>query len=99
MVAALEVRASDAILGVVPHAAFAPASVDEAAEVMAMAARERLRLGFIGGGTALGLGAPPTGLDAVIRTERLARILEHAPADMVVIAEAGCTLASLQAAV
>jgi glycolate oxidase FAD binding subunit len=94
----LEVRDGDAILGVRPRAAYAPATLEEAAEVMAMAARERLRLGFVGGGTQLGLGAAPTGLDAVVRTEKLARILEHAPADQVVIAEAGVTLAALQAA-
>src|SRR5690242_1060580 len=92
----IEARDGDAILGVRPRAAYAPATLEEAAEVMAMAARERLRLGFIGGGTALGLGAAPTGLDAVVRTEKLARILEHAPADQVVIVEAGVTLAALQ---
>jgi len=94
----LEVTERDAILGVRPSAVYAPATLDDCAEVMAQAARDRLRLGFIGGGTALGLGAPPTGLDAVIRTERLARIVEHAPADMVVLVEAGVTVAALQAA-
>ncbi|HEU4727253.1 MAG TPA: FAD-binding oxidoreductase [Kofleriaceae bacterium] len=96
--ATTEVRGGDVILGVRPRAAYAPSTVAEAAEVMAMAAGERLRLGFIGGGTALELGAAPSALDAVVRTERLARIVEHVPADMVVIAEAGCTLAALQAA-
>ena len=94
----VDVRDSDAILGVVPRAAYAPATIDECAEVMAMTARDRLRLGFIGGGTARDLGAAPTALDAVLRTERLARIVEHGPADMVVVVEAGCTLAALQAA-
>ncbi len=94
---ALEVTERDAILGVRPTAVYAPATLDECAEVMTRAARDRLRLGFIGGGTAIGLGAPPTGLDAVIRTERLSRIVEHAPADMVVLVEAGVTLAALQA--
>jgi glycolate oxidase FAD binding subunit len=88
----------DAIAGVRPRAAYAPATLEECAEVMAEAARDRLRLGFIGGGTALGLGAPPRGLDAVVRTARLGRIIEHAPADQVVVVEAGVTLAALQAA-
>jgi glycolate oxidase FAD binding subunit len=92
-------RDGDEILGTRPRAAYAPATLDEAAEVMAMAARERLRIGFIGGGTALGLGSAPAALDAVVRTEKLAHIVEHAPADQVVIAEAGVTLAALQAAV
>lgn len=93
-----EVRESDAIAGVRPRAAYAPATLDECAEVMARGSRDRLRLGFVGGGTALGLGAAPTGLDAVVRTENMARIVEHAPADMVAVVEAGVTIAGLQAA-
>jgi glycolate oxidase FAD binding subunit len=95
----VDVRDEDAILGVRPRAAYAPGTVEECAEVMTIAAHERLRLGFLGGGTQLGLGAPPTALDAVVRTENLARIVEHAPADMVVVVEAGVTLAALQVAV
>jgi glycolate oxidase FAD binding subunit len=95
----VEVRDGDVIAGVRPAAAYAPATFAECTEVMAMAARDELALGFVGGGTALGIGAPPTRLDAVVRTERLARIVEHAPADMVVVAEAGVTLAALQAQV
>jgi glycolate oxidase FAD binding subunit len=94
----VDVQDGDAIAGIRPSAAYAPATLDECAEVMALAARDRLRIGFVGGGTQLALGAPPTGLDAVIRTERLARIVEHAPADQVVIVEAGATLGALQAA-
>lgn len=96
--AAVEVRDADAIAGVRPRVAYAPASVEECAEVMAMTARERMRIGFLGGGTELALGAPPQALDAVVRTERMARIVEHVPADMVVVVEAGATLAALQTA-
>jgi glycolate oxidase FAD binding subunit len=96
--AAVEVQGGDTIAGVRPRTAFAPGTIEDCAEIMAFAARERLRLGFVGGGTALDLGAAPAGLDAVVRTARLARIVEHAPADQVVIVEAGVTLASLQAA-
>src|ERR1051325_4856229 len=94
----VEVRDSDAIAGVRPRAAYAPATLDECAEVMAMASRERLRLGFVGGGTAPAMGAAPAGLDAGGRTQRLTRIVEHAPADMVAVVEAGVTLATLQTA-
>jgi glycolate oxidase FAD binding subunit len=55
------------------------------------------RIAFVGGGTELDLGAPPV-VDAIVRTERLARIPDYAPADMVITAEAGVTLAQLQAA-
>lgn len=92
------VREGDEILGMQPSAAYAPGSLEECAEVMAMAARDQLHLGFIGGGTALDLGAAPRGLDAVVRTEQLARIVEYAPADMVIVVEAGVTLAAIQAA-
>jgi glycolate oxidase FAD binding subunit len=95
----VDVRDGDSIVGVRPRLAFAPGSIDECAEVMALAAREQLRLGFIGGGTALELGAAPAGLDAVVRTERLAKIIEYAAADMVIVAEAGVTLVALQAEV
>jgi glycolate oxidase FAD binding subunit len=94
----VEVRDGDAILGVRPRAAYAPSTVEECAEVMASTARDKLRIGFVGGGTALELGAPPRALDTVVRTERLAQIVEHVPADMVVVVEAGVTLAALQAA-
>jgi glycolate oxidase FAD binding subunit len=88
---------ADAVAGRVPRLVFSPGSTAEAAEVLLRAAREHLTLAPVGGGTALGLGAPPASLDAVVRTERLSRILEYAPADMVVVAEAGVTLAALQA--
>ncbi|HEX3758211.1 MAG TPA: FAD-binding oxidoreductase [Kofleriaceae bacterium] len=95
--ASIEVTERDAIAGVRPRAVVAPASLDECAAWMAEAARDKLRLGFVGGGTALELGAPPAGLDAVVRTERMARIIEHAPADQVVLVEAGVALGALQA--
>jgi glycolate dehydrogenase FAD-binding subunit len=75
---------------------FTPASVDEAAEAMARAARDRLRLAFVGGGTEPGPGRPRP-VDATLRTGGMARVLEYAPADMVLTAEAGVTLAQLQA--
>ncbi len=89
--------AGDAILGVAPRIAYLPAGTDECVEVMGLAARERMRVAFVGGGTQLGLGRPPEALDAVVRTERMGRILEYAPSDMVLAAEAGATFAHVQA--
>ncbi len=54
------------------------------------------RVLFLGGGTELSLGAPPSGVDVVLGTERLDRIVEYAPLDQIVIVEAGVRLASLQ---
>jgi glycolate oxidase FAD binding subunit len=87
--------AADAVQGVVPRLVLEPATVEEAAEAMARAAAEKLVLVFVGGGTDLGLGARPSRLDAVLRTGALSRLVDHAPADQVVTAEAGMTLSSL----
>jgi glycolate oxidase FAD binding subunit len=89
--------AEDALGGVVPGLAYEPADVREAAEVVGASAREGLRLGFVGGGTERDLGAAPEALEAVIRTGALTRIVEYAPADQIVVAEAGLTLDGLQA--
>jgi len=89
--------AGDALLGVAPRLVFEPASADEAAEALRACARDRLRVAFLGGGTDIGLGNPPAALDAVIRTGRMARVVEHAPADQIAVVEAGMPLAALQA--
>jgi glycolate dehydrogenase FAD-binding subunit len=88
----------DAVLGVRPETVFEPATVEEAVEVVAASAREGKALAFVGGGTDLELGAPPKRLDAVVKTGRLARVVEHAPSDQIVIVEAGLTLGELQKA-
>lgn len=87
---------SDAILGVLPGAVYEPSTAEEAAEVVRESALAGQSLAFIGGGTDLERGFPPERLDAVVRTGRLGRVLEHAPSDQIVIVEAGVTLASLQ---
>jgi glycolate oxidase FAD binding subunit len=89
---------ADAILGAVPREVVSPSSVAEAAEAVAEAARGKAALAFAGGGTALSLGAPPRRLDVLLRTEKLDRLVEHAPSDQVVTAEAGMTLGALQRA-
>ncbi len=88
----------DAVLGVRPETVFEPATVEEAVEAVAGSARDGKALAFVGGGTDLELGAAPKRLDAVVRTGRLARIVEHAPSDQIVIVEAGLTLGELQGA-
>jgi glycolate oxidase FAD binding subunit len=88
----------DAILGIRPGTVFEPSTVEEAVEVVGESGRGGKALAFVGGGTDLELGAPPGRLDAVVRTSRLSRIVEHAPFDQIVVVEAGMTLESLQAA-
>ena len=91
--------AEDAILGVQPAAVYEPATLPEAAETVGAATREGRRLAFVGGETELEVGAAPEGLDAVVRTARLQKVLDYAPSDQVVTAEAGVTLSALQEAV
>jgi glycolate oxidase FAD binding subunit len=73
-----------------------PSTLAEATEVLRRADHDGERLLFVGGGTELSLGAPPTGVDVVLATERLERIVEHVPLDQIVTVEAGVRLASLQ---
>ena len=86
----------DAILGVRPATVYEPSTVEEAAEVVRQSALGGETLAFVGGGTDLELGTPPARLDAVVRTGRLARVVEHAPSDQIVVAQAGLTLGELQ---
>jgi glycolate oxidase FAD binding subunit len=92
VIGAREGTPGDAILGVVPRLVLEPTSVAEAAEALAACARDRLRVAFVGGATELELGAPPTALDVVLRTTRLKRVVEYAPADQIAVLEAGLTL-------
>jgi glycolate oxidase FAD binding subunit len=86
---------SDAVAGVVPRQVVTPSSVEEAAGLIGDLTRDGRAVAFVGGGTDLGLGAPPRSLDTVVRTERLCRILEHSPSDQIVVVEAGLPLAAL----
>lgn len=86
----------DAVLGAMPEEVFEPGSIEEAVAVMQECARERKSIAIVGGGTDLNWGGPPTRLDAVVRTRRLDRLVEHAPSDQIVVAEAGMTISALQ---
>jgi len=89
----------DAVAGVVPKIVYTPASVPEAAQIVAQTRAANARIAFVGGGSELDLGAPPRALEAVVKTEQLSRVVEYAPDDMVITAEAGLPLARLQQAV
>ncbi len=73
----------------------APREASECAELLAKAARDHLRVCFEGGGTALGLGNRGPEPDLVLDTRGLDRVVEYAPEDQVIVAEAGVTLARL----
>ncbi|MDQ3650920.1 MAG: FAD-binding oxidoreductase [Acidobacteriota bacterium] len=74
----------------------APASAEEACEVLRLASSEGWSVVPAGGRTWLdmnGTDGTRRGGDVVITTERLTQIIEHEPADLVATAQAGVTLA------
>jgi glycolate oxidase FAD binding subunit len=73
----------------------APSEASECAELMLKAARDRSRVAFVGGGSALGLGNAGPEPDVLLDTRRLNRVVEYAPEDQVIVLEAGVTLARL----
>ena len=87
---------ADEVDGVRPALVPEPDTVDRVREVMRAAHQAGLHVVVRGGGTKLGWGAPPAGLDLVLSTARLDQVLEHAAGDLVVRAQAGVRLAELQ---
>jgi glycolate oxidase FAD binding subunit len=71
-----------------------PASAGEVADVLRESTGTVVP---VGAGTKTGWAAPPTSCDLLLRTTALDRIVEHVPGDLVVVAEAGVPLATLQA--
>ena len=84
--------AAAAVDGVTPRWLVRPASVDEVARVMTLAASEGLAVAPRGSGSALDLGMPPARVDLALDLSRLTGILEYVPADMVVTVQAGVRL-------
>jgi glycolate oxidase FAD binding subunit len=85
----------DTVDGVPARFVAAPGSTEEAAAVVRVAAAEGLAVVARGAGSKLGWGTPPRRLDLIVDTGRLDRIVEHAAGDLVVIAQAGVSLAVL----
>ena len=85
-----------AVLGQQPAEVFAPQSSEEALDVV------RRNTGKVlvpwGGGTRQSLGYPPERYEAVLVTTGLSQITEYEPADLTITAQAGVSVAQLQAA-
>ena len=88
---------ADAVSGVIPAAVAAPGSAEEASALLRAAGEHDLAVVPRGAGTKLAWGAPPRRCDVVADTTRLDRIIDHASGDLVVRAQAGVPLESLQA--
>ena len=74
----------------------APASPDEAGEVMREAGAEQLRVRPRGGGTKLSWGWPTELPDVEVATDRLDRIVEHNEGDLTAVLQAGVPLGRAQ---
>jgi glycolate dehydrogenase FAD-binding subunit len=85
-----------AIAGRTPRVALFPHSLEALCETLAAADAHGLAIAPYGGGTQIGIGAPPARLDAAVVTRRLNRVIDYQPDDMTVTVEAGLTLAELQ---
>jgi glycolate oxidase FAD binding subunit len=86
-----------AILGQTPRIALFPDSLEAVCAAMKAAHRQELAVAPYGGGTRMGLGAPPARLDVALVTRHLNRTVDYQPDDMTVTVEAGVTVAELQA--
>ena len=73
-----------------------PTTLEDARRTLADAAAAGETVAFVGGATELGFGYAPRGVDVLVETTALDRVVEYQPADMVVEVECGITLAALQ---
>ena len=85
----------DAVAGVVPDRVATPATVDEVAAVLRVAAEQGLAVVPRGSGSRLAWGAAPARCDLLVDLCGLDRIVDHAAGDMVVQVQAGVELARL----
>ncbi|HEX8996054.1 MAG TPA: FAD-binding oxidoreductase [Ktedonobacterales bacterium] len=81
-----------------PSVVVEPATEEEVAAVLRYANAMGLAVIPRGGGTQLTYGLPPRRADIVLSMARMNQIIEYAPHDLTVTAQAGLTLAALQRA-
>src|ERR1051325_504034 len=88
--------ASHKVDGQLPALLCRPANEEQLSTALRLCAEHEAAVIPWGGGTAMAIGNAPRHVDVVISTERLARILDHDPANLTVSAESGIVLARLQ---
>lgn len=86
-----------AVDGLLPRLVVAPENAQEIASIVALTGQHGLTMLVRGGGSRMHLGALPEPFDVLIETGKLSRLLEHEAPDLTCHAEAGITLADLQA--
>ncbi len=84
--------------GMRPGAAARPGTAGEIAELVKLAAAEKLAVIPTGARTKLGIGMPPARYDLAIDMTRLDRVISYDPGDLTLSVEAGIPLTKLAAA-
>src|SRR5947209_18600925 len=82
----------DAVAGVVPAFVAAPASTQEAADLLRAAAAAGLAVVPRGAGTGFGWGSPPFRCDLVVDLRPMDQVIEHAAGDLAGRVQAGATI-------
>ena len=85
----------DSVGRVEPLCVASPATLDQAAGVLQAAAGLDMAVVPRGSGSTISWGPPPTRCDVIADLTRMNRVLEYAPGDLVVQAQAGVTLGQL----
>jgi glycolate oxidase FAD binding subunit len=86
-----------ALDGLLPRLAVIPETVEQVAQIVALANQQGLTLLTRGGGSRSNLGGIPEQFDILLETTHLTRLLEHEAPDLTCHVEAGITLAALKA--
>lgn len=86
-----------AIDGLLPRLAVIPETVEQVAQIVALANQQALTVLTRGGGSRINLGGIPEQFDILLETTKLTHLLEHEAPDLTCHVEAGITLAALQA--
>jgi len=94
---AAEATQADAVAGVAARWVAAPASTQEAADLLGVAASHDLHVVVRGRGTALHWAPPPREVDLVVSTHRLDGVVEHVAGDLVAVVGAGTAIDTLNA--
>lgn len=83
---------------ITPVAVVRPADAEQIAAALRLCAEHGAAVVPWGGGTAMSVGNLPRAVDIVLRTERLAAVVEHDHQNLTVTVQAGITLGTLDAA-
>src|SRR5487761_2133554 len=88
--------AGDVVAGAQPSVVVEPETEEQVAAVLRYAYGAGLAIIPRGGGSQLALGAPPRRADIILSLARLNQLIEHAPHDLTMTAQAGLRLSDLQ---